>query len=211
MSIRLADAALEPISERASDVVAVARVPEIAPSGKCGTNQVAIANGIRMPHSLTAFAALAILAVAAVLSASLIVALGPWLARYAVAKPNARSSHKVPTPQGGGIAVVGATIAVSGGVLFFSTAARGSGFSLAVLFCAVLLIAAIGAMADKRPIAPAPRLVLQTFALAAALTTLPPDLRLLPVLPLWSERIVLLIGALWFEPISKLLTAVDPI
>src|SRR5207237_170961 len=83
-----------------------ANIPEIAPSGKYGTNQAAIANGIRMPHSLTAFAALAILAVAAVLSASLIVVLGPWLARYAMAKPNARSSHKLPTPQGGGIAVV---------------------------------------------------------------------------------------------------------
>jgi UDP-N-acetylmuramyl pentapeptide phosphotransferase/UDP-N-acetylglucosamine-1-phosphate transferase len=162
-----------------------------------------------MPHSLTAFAALAILAVAAVLSASLIVALGPWLARYAVAKPNARSSHKVPTPQGGGIAIVGATIAVSGSVLFFSTAARGSGFSLAVLFCAVLLIAAIGVMADRRPIAPARRLVLQTFAVAAALTTLPPDLHLLPVLPLWSERIVLLIGALWFVNLVNFMDGLD--
>ncbi len=70
-----------------------------------------------MQDSLTAFAALAILLAAAVLSAVLIVALGPWLARYAVAKPNARSSHKAPTPQGGGIAVIGATLIVSGGVL----------------------------------------------------------------------------------------------
>jgi hypothetical protein len=62
---------------------------------------------------------IAILAAAAVLSAVLIIVLGPWLARYAVAEPNARSSHKLPTPQGGGIAVVGATVLVSGGVLFF--------------------------------------------------------------------------------------------
>jgi hypothetical protein len=40
-------------------------------------------------------------------------------------------------------------------------------FSLVVLLCAVLLMAAVGVMADKRPIAPAPRLVLQTFAVAA--------------------------------------------
>ncbi len=73
-----------------------------------------------MQDSLTAFVALAIVAAAAVLSALLIVALGPWLARYAVAKPNARSSHKVPTPQGGGIAVIGATILVSGGAVFCS-------------------------------------------------------------------------------------------
>jgi len=162
-----------------------------------------------MPHSLTAFAALAILAVGAVLSASLIVVLGPWLARYAMAKPNARSSHKVPTPQGGGIAVIGVTIAVSGGVLFFATAARASTFSLVVLFSAVLLMAAIGVMADKRPIAPAPRLVLQTFAVAAALSTLPPDLRLLPVLPWWSERVLVTLAALWFVNLVNFMDGLD--
>jgi hypothetical protein len=53
-----------------------------------------------MQHSPSAFfAALAILAVAAALSALLIVALRPWLARYAVAKPNARSSHQIDEPQ----------------------------------------------------------------------------------------------------------------
>jgi len=72
-----------------------------------------------------------------------------WLARYAVAKPNARSSHKVPTPQGGGIAVVGATVHTS---------------PLVVILAALLLMAAVGAMADKYPVAAAPRLVLQSFA-----------------------------------------------
>jgi UDP-N-acetylmuramyl pentapeptide phosphotransferase/UDP-N-acetylglucosamine-1-phosphate transferase len=41
----------------------------------------------------------------------LIFALRPQFARYAMARPNARSSHKLPTPQGGGIAVVAATLA----------------------------------------------------------------------------------------------------
>jgi UDP-N-acetylmuramyl pentapeptide phosphotransferase/UDP-N-acetylglucosamine-1-phosphate transferase len=163
----------------------------------------------RMQHSPSAFfAALAILAVAAALSASLIVALRPWLARYAVAKPNARSSHKIPTPQGGGIAVVGATIAVSG-ILFFSTAARASAMSPTLLACAVLLMAVIGVMADKRPISPALRLVLQTLAVAAALAALPPELRLLPVLPWWSERILLLIGTLWFVNLVNFMDGLD--
>jgi UDP-N-acetylmuramyl pentapeptide phosphotransferase/UDP-N-acetylglucosamine-1-phosphate transferase len=160
-----------------------------------------------MQDSLTAFAVLAILAAAAVLSAVLIIALGPWLARYAVAKPNARSSHKVPTPQGGGIAVVGATILVSGGALFLSSAASMS--PLVVILAAVLLIAAVGAMADKRPIAAPPRLVLQSFAVAAVLATLPPELRLLPVLPWWSERILLLIGTLWFVNLVNFMDGLD--
>ncbi|HZB61421.1 MAG TPA: glycosyl transferase, partial [Microvirga sp.] len=54
---------------------------------------------------------------AAVLSAVLIVVLKPLLVRYALARPNARSSHKVPTPQGGGIAVVGASLIVAGAIL----------------------------------------------------------------------------------------------
>src|ERR1700757_556079 len=112
-----------------------------------------------MRNSLTAFAALAIVSAAVVLSAGLIVALGPWLTRYAVAKPNPRSSHKAPTPQGGGIAVIGATLVVSGAALFFSESANAHAWPLPVILAAVLLIAAIGVMADKHPIAPAPRLV----------------------------------------------------
>jgi UDP-N-acetylmuramyl pentapeptide phosphotransferase/UDP-N-acetylglucosamine-1-phosphate transferase len=162
-----------------------------------------------MQDNLTAFAALAILPAAALLSAVLIIALGPWLARYAVAKPNARSSHKVPTPQGGGIAVVCATILVSGGALFLSSAASASMSPLVAILAAVLLIAAVGAMADKRPIAAPPRLVLQSFAVAAVLATLPPDLRLLPVLPWWSERTLLLIGTLWFVNLVNFMDGLD--
>ena len=162
-----------------------------------------------MQDSLTAFVALAIVSAAAILSALLIVALGPWLTRYAMAKPNARSSHKAPTPQGGGIAVVGATVLVSTGVMFFSRSASASLSPLAVLLAALLLIAAVGAMADKRPIAAAPRLVLQSFAVAAVLTTFPPELRVLPVLPWWGERIFLFIGALWFVNLVNFMDGLD--
>jgi UDP-N-acetylmuramyl pentapeptide phosphotransferase/UDP-N-acetylglucosamine-1-phosphate transferase len=162
-----------------------------------------------MQESLTAFVALAIVAAAAVLSTLLIVALGPWLARYAVAKPNARSSHKLPTPQGGGIAVVGATILVSGGTLFLSRSTGASVSMLIVILGAVLLMATVGALADKRPIAATPRLVLQSFAIVAVLAILPPEIRLLPILPWWSERILLLIGALWFVNLVNFMDGLD--
>jgi UDP-N-acetylmuramyl pentapeptide phosphotransferase/UDP-N-acetylglucosamine-1-phosphate transferase len=162
-----------------------------------------------MQESLSALVALAILMLAVALSASLILALGPWLQYYAIAKPNARSSHKLPTPQGGGIAVVAAAISVSGAALYFSPAANANALSLTVLSSAVLLIAAVGVLADKRPIAPAPRLVLQTFAVMAALSALPPELRLLPVLPWWSERILLIIGTLWFVNLVNFMDGLD--
>ena len=50
---------------------------------------------------------------AALLNGILIKLLWPWFNTYALARPNARSLHSQPTPQGGGIAVVAATLAVS--------------------------------------------------------------------------------------------------
>ena len=64
---------------------------------------------------------------AAALSASLIVRLRPLLVRYALARPNARSSHTEPTPQGGGIAVVAAPLAVTGRLLAAPDAGRAGG------------------------------------------------------------------------------------
>ena len=47
---------------------------------------------------------------AALLSGVLTWAIRPLLVRIALARPNARSSHRVPTPQGAGIAVIAATL-----------------------------------------------------------------------------------------------------
>src|SRR5215468_12423508 len=64
---------------------------------------------------------------AGLLSAGLIIALMPWLKAYALARPNARSSHREPTPQGGGIAVIVATLAaVWLGVSFMNTTGTGA-------------------------------------------------------------------------------------
>ena len=135
--------------------------------------------------------------------------MGPWLERYAVAEPNARSSHKLPTPQGGGIAVVAAIVVVSGAALLSPAAASPNALSLILLFSAVILIAAVGVMADKRPIAPAPRLILQSFAVIAALNTISPELRLVPMLPWWTERILLFIGTLWFVNLVNFMDGLD--
>ena len=54
-----------------------------------------------------------IVTVAAAISASIILVLRPWLQRYLLAHPNSRSSHRQSTPQGGGIAVVIAALAVA--------------------------------------------------------------------------------------------------
>ena len=44
----------------------------------------------------------------------------PFLQRHALAKVTSRSSHKVPTPQGAGIAIVISMVAVFGIAIFFA-------------------------------------------------------------------------------------------
>src|SRR5258708_37836737 len=59
-----------------------------------------------------------VVTVAAAISAGIVLALLPLLHRYALAHPNARSSHRRATPQGAGLAVIVATLlvaAVTGG------------------------------------------------------------------------------------------------
>ena len=96
---------------------------------------------------------------AVAISFFLLLWLKPLLRRYALARPNARSSHKSPTPQGGGIAVVAATTITLAAGLFIcpleTDAAR-----LAAMSASVIALAIVGIADDIRPIAPLPRLIL---------------------------------------------------
>jgi len=145
----------------------------------------------------------------AALCALLIVALRPLLGRYALARPNARSSHREPTPQGGGIAVFAAmTIVMAlGAVLvpgFLSDAPR-----LAVVFAALIGLAVVGATDDVWPLAAAPRLLLQAIAAAIVMATLPAELRIFDALPWWIERALLLVGMVWFVNLVNFMDGID--
>lgn len=145
-------------------------------------------------------------ALAAILCAGLIVLLRPLLVRYALARPNARSSHKVATPQGGGIAVIAATLVVSA-LGLAATGATPAGLWTAL--SAAAFLAVVGAIDDLRPIAVAPRLLLQLVAAVAILAALPTELRILPAVPWWLERAVLLVSVLWFVNLANFMDGLD--
>src|ERR1700688_114409 len=88
----------------------------------------------------------------ALLCASIIIVLRPLLIRYALARPNVRSSHRKPTPQGGGIAVIGATIVVLLGVAIFVPRLLNGPAQLAGLFFSTVGLAIVGATDDVRPL-----------------------------------------------------------
>jgi UDP-N-acetylmuramyl pentapeptide phosphotransferase/UDP-N-acetylglucosamine-1-phosphate transferase len=143
---------------------------------------------------------------AALVSATLIHFSLPLLARYALARPNARSSHIAPTPQGAGTAVIAATILISSGFLL---SFPGAFAATAPLLAATLFIAAIGAIDDITPLPVTPRLLAQTAAVAVALWALPDTLRIAPFLPFWAERAVLLLGTLWFVNLVNFMDGLD--
>jgi UDP-N-acetylmuramyl pentapeptide phosphotransferase/UDP-N-acetylglucosamine-1-phosphate transferase len=152
--------------------------------------------------------ALLLVVVAAALSAGLIVVLLPALRRHALARPNARSSHVEPTPQGGGIAVVVA-IAIVALAAVTLTSPPGERVQLAWVLGAAALIAAVGAVDDMRAIPVLPRLLLQALAVAVVIAALPAELRVVPALPWWLERAFLALAALWFVNLVNFMDGID--
>jgi len=156
------------------------------------------------------FAASALIFVAAAVTCfGLLLALIPLLARYALAKPNARSSHKVPTPQGGGIAVVAAVIVVVAGAAVLCGARLDHPLNLAVVIAAAAGLAAVGAIDDLRPMQALPRLLLQTVASIAVVATLPPEIQIAPAMPWWFDRTVLVVGCVWIVNVVNFMDGID--
>ena len=134
-------------------------------------------------------------------------ALRPLLQRHALAQPNARSSHTVPTPQGGGFAVIGAILVIVAGASVLSGGICGQ--SLWLVLAATIVIAAVGAIDDVRTIAVLPRLFLQAAAVAIVIAALPGELRPVPPLPLWLERALLGLALLWFVNLVNFMDGID--
>jgi UDP-N-acetylmuramyl pentapeptide phosphotransferase/UDP-N-acetylglucosamine-1-phosphate transferase len=141
---------------------------------------------------------------AAVLSGVVTRAIRPLLQRYALARPNARSSHRIPTPQGAGIAVIGATLLVAGG------AATWMGFPIPFeVFGATAAIAIVGMVDDIKSIPVLPRLLLQAAAVGALVYSAPDDLAIAPDMPLAAERAIELVAGLWFVNLVNFMDGLD--
>ena len=142
----------------------------------------------------------------AVLSAGIIWMIRPLLLQHALAKPNARSSHRTPTPQGAGIAVIGAMLLVVGILASWVT----TNLNIpAALIGATLFIAVVGFADDVKSIPILPRLGLQALAVAAILLTASADLRIVPACPLWIERGLIFLASLWFVNLVNFMDGLD--
>jgi UDP-N-acetylmuramyl pentapeptide phosphotransferase/UDP-N-acetylglucosamine-1-phosphate transferase len=152
--------------------------------------------------------ALLLLASAALATAALISLLMPLLQRYALARPNARSSHSIPTPQGGGIAVVVIVAAVIVVQALQANAGGRAAWMFAVL-AAMTVLALAGAVDDIRPLPVLPRLVLQVGAAMALVWSVPGGARILPVLPASIESALMVVGLVWFINLTNFMDGID--
>ncbi|WP_244487170.1 glycosyl transferase [Afipia sp. Root123D2] len=145
--------------------------------------------------------------VAALGTALLTWAIHPLLVRYALARPNARSSHKVPTPQGAGIAVVAVTLAVAAFAIL--TTNNAETHLVFMTFGATILLAIVGAVDDLRTIAVLPRLLLQAAAVIIVVAALPDSVRAMPQLPLLAERAMVFVAGLWLVNLVNFMDGID--
>jgi UDP-N-acetylmuramyl pentapeptide phosphotransferase/UDP-N-acetylglucosamine-1-phosphate transferase len=149
-----------------------------------------------------------VLMAATATSAGLIVVLRPLLARYALARPNARSSHREPTPQGGGIAVVAAALVG----LWIGVAVSGlaGATQLAVLSVAALALALVGVIDDIRGLGAAPRArAADAGGYGRCSRRLPRMSASYRKLPRAFEFAILLIGGVWFVNLVNFMDGID--
>lgn len=143
-------------------------------------------------------------AIAALMSALITWTSRPLLQRYALARPNARSSHRIPTPQGAGIAVVAATLVVASAWAAFANVAIPP--TLAV---ATVVIALVGFADDIISLPVLVRLVLQAACVGAIVFMVPDDARIVPSLPLMLERGLILLAGIWFVNLVNFMDGLD--
>jgi UDP-N-acetylmuramyl pentapeptide phosphotransferase/UDP-N-acetylglucosamine-1-phosphate transferase len=154
--------------------------------------------------ALTIVPSLLAVAIAALISALITWISRPLLQRYALARPNARSSHTIPTPQGAGIAVISATLVVALGWGVWANVAIPP-----ALFIATILIALVGFADDLISLPVLVRLVLQAACVGAVVFTAPDEARVVPALPLALERGLIVIAGIWFVNLVNFMDGLD--
>ena len=120
--------------------------------------------------------------------------------------PNERSSHSLPTPRGGGLAV---TPVVAGMLLL--TAYVAPGYPI-ILAAGALILMAVSWLDDRRGLAPLPRLLVQAAVIAATLIGVPADALVFHgLLPFWADRLATGLGWLWFVNLYNFMDGIDGI
>jgi UDP-N-acetylmuramyl pentapeptide phosphotransferase/UDP-N-acetylglucosamine-1-phosphate transferase len=135
----------------------------------------------------------------------------PFLRRHALASVVARSSHKTPTPQGAGIAIVAAMVGVFAfAMVFCSFLAVSDRVLLGALAGGAVLIAVLGFLDDVRPLPILPRVGGQFALIFMILYVTPSYVTLFDgALPLPVERIFAGLCLFWMINLTNFMDGLD--
>ncbi|MDO8607332.1 MAG: glycosyltransferase family 4 protein [Phaeospirillum sp.] len=130
-----------------------------------------------------------------------------WLRRREILDhPNERSSHNLPTPRGGGLAVTPVVAA-----MLILTAFVAPGYST-ILAAGALILMAVSWLDDREGLPPLPRFLLQAAIIAATLIAMPAaGLVFQGLLPFWADRLLTALGWLWFVNLTNFMDGIDGI
>lgn len=161
-----------------------------------------------MPLAQPALWAAVLVAGCAGLSTLLILALKPLLVRFLLARPNARSSHTIATPQGAGLAVMASVLA--GCALGLFLWAQEPRPSLVPVLAIAVALTILGALDDAHALPVSWRLIGQTLASLVLVASLPEGFQLFPgLMPLVVERALMVVAVVWFVNAVNFLDGLD--
>jgi UDP-N-acetylmuramyl pentapeptide phosphotransferase/UDP-N-acetylglucosamine-1-phosphate transferase len=131
------------------------------------------------------------------------------IARAILDNPNARSSHAVPTPRGGGLAVMAVALPLA--ALAWVLAGPGGWGPWALLLCALALMG-LSFLDDLRGLGVLGRFGLQFLCVGLGLAALPAGtLSLGGLLPVWLGAPLALLGWVWFVNLYNFMDGIDGI
>ena len=128
--------------------------------------------------------------------------------RHLMAHPNARSSHKIPTPQGAGLAVMLSVLAGSAlAILIWEPEAEPSLIPVLVIAAGLTIL---GGIDDALTLPVSWRFLGQAIAAVALAYSLPQGFQLFPgLMPLAIERALIAFGTVWFINAVNFLDGLD--
>lgn len=121
--------------------------------------------------------------------------------------PNERSSHTLPTPRGGGLATTPVMA-----LLLIALGVKWSGVDCLVLGAGALALMGLSWWDDRHSLPVLPRFAAHAVAIVPLLLLLSDsEVVFQGVLPLWLDRVVTLVGWLWFVNLYNFMDGIDGI
>lgn len=136
--------------------------------------------------------------------------IGYLLKRQILDLPNHRSSHKVPTPRGGGLGVTPVVVALWVGLAGLGLVGQGIWVAASATGATVLLL--MSWWDDRHNLPALPRFCIHIGCVIIALAVLPQQALVFQGwLPWWLDRLVVLIGCVWFVNLYNFMDGIDGI